>query len=88
MASFWSQFNIRCNCLSPGTFPNLGNNTSKNEPNKVLDTDFLELLEKKCTLKKFGKPKDLLSSLEFLCSDKSDFITGQNIVVDGGWSAL
>lgn len=90
IASFWSEYNIRCNCLSPGTFPNVKANSEKNDsmPNKVNDEEFLEILERKCSLGRFGVPSDLLSSLEFLCSDKSSYMTGSNIVVDGGWSVL
>jgi len=90
IASFWSEYNIRCNCLSPGTFPNVVDNSEKDEtkPNKVNDEEFLDILKSKCSLGRFGIPSDLLSSLEFLCSDKSSYLTGSNIVVDGGWSAI
>lgn len=90
IASFWSEYNIRCNCLSPGSFPNIEVNKAKDNsmPNKVQDEDFLKILEQKCSLGRFGIPSDLLSSLEFLCSDKSSYMTGANIVVDGGWSVI
>ncbi len=89
IASFWSEYNIRCNCLSPGTFPNISkeqNNSSA--PNSIADDEFLKILAKKCSLGRVGVPSDLLSAIEFLCSDKSLYMTGSNIVVDGGWSVL
>jgi gluconate 5-dehydrogenase len=89
LASFWSEYNIRCNCLSPGTFPNPGSSPkSRQEPNKVQDQEFMNILSRKCSLGRVGVPDDLLSALEFLCSDKSAYITGSNIVVDGGWSVI
>lgn len=89
MASFWSEHNIRCNSLSPGIFPNVGpKKEAAAAPNKVQDQGFLDLLADKCSLGRVGVPEDLLSAIEFLCSDKSSYLTGANIVVDGGWSVL
>jgi len=86
IASFWSEYNIRCNSLSPGTFPNFEPEISS--PNQVKDHEFLEILKSKCSLNRVGEPGDLLSAIEFLCSDKSSYMTGSNIIVDGGWSVL
>ena len=89
IASFWSEFNIRCNCLSPGIFPNAGVQKDRQaEPNKVQDNEFLNILKNKCGLGRVGQPEDLHSAIEFLCSDKSAYLTGSNIVVDGGYSVL
>ena len=35
-----------------------------------------------------GTPDDIAPSIEFLLSDESRYITGQNIIVDGGWTAM
>ena len=86
IASFWSEHNIRCNCLSPGTFPNIQKNTLSH--NQVQDDEFITILENKCSMGRVGAPEDLLSAIEFLCSEKSSYMTGTNIVVDGGWSIL
>ena len=86
-ASFWSKHNIRCNVLSPGTFPNVGQ-ADTSRPNRVQDEAFMDILRSKCSLGRVGTPQDLLSALEFLCSDGSSYMTGANLVVDGGWSAL
>ena len=37
-------------------------------------------------LKRMGQPKEIANAVVFLASDKSDYITGQVIVVDGGWT--
>ena len=86
IASFWSEHNIRCNSLSPGTFPNDKKDTFS--PNQVQDYEFINILKKKCSVGRVGVPDDLLSAIEFLCSDKSSFMTGTNIIVDGGWSVI
>lgn len=39
----------------------------------------------KIPLKRIGKPEDIAKAVLFLVSDKSDYITGQTIIVDGGW---
>lgn len=88
LASFWGRQGIRVNALSPGTFPNYDYSNSKKAPNKVNDEKFMNLIKNKCALKRVGKPKDLSSALEFLCTEKSRLLNGENIIIDGGWSLL
>jgi NAD(P)-dependent dehydrogenase (short-subunit alcohol dehydrogenase family) len=68
---------IRVNSVSPGPFPN--EIIIKKYP------AFISRLKKKNPLNKIGKPKDLITSVLFLSSPNSSFITGTNIPVDGGW---
>jgi gluconate 5-dehydrogenase len=89
IASFWAPHGIRCNCLSPGSFPNSASKKSDpSAPNSVEDDEFLIMLNHKCSLGRTGIPKDLESAIQFLCSEKSSYLTGTNLVVDGGWSVL
>lgn len=76
-ASKLSQDGVRVNCISPGPFPNVDN---------VSDKEFLEKLKSKTLLKRIGKPEELVGPCEFLISESSSFITGHNLIVDGGWT--
>lgn len=79
VASFYGVYNIRCNALVPGAFPNV---EGKNRPAEGM----LEGLRKRTVLGRVGIPKDLSGALLFLASDASSYVTGQSIVVDGGWT--
>ena len=75
------QFNIRVNAVSPGAIPT--------PLEKEVWADRLETYEKYLldhqALKYRGSPEDIAEAIMFLVSDRARFITGQNIVVDGGW---
>jgi NAD(P)-dependent dehydrogenase (short-subunit alcohol dehydrogenase family) len=76
-ASFYGKLGITINTISPGPFPS---------ENVQRDKGFIDELNKKTCLNRIGKPEDLAGAFVFLASDTSDFITGQNIIVDGGWT--
>lgn len=77
-ASYLGPFNIQVNAVTPGPFPS----------EKVqLSEGFVKALESKTSLNRIGKPEDLAGAFVFLAADTSNFITGQNIVVDGGWTS-
>ncbi|MDP2167678.1 MAG: SDR family oxidoreductase [Thermodesulfovibrionales bacterium] len=82
IASFYGEHGIRCNSILPGAFPNL-EGSSYNSPK---DEGFLKRLRDKTVLGRFGRPEDLKGALVFLSADSSDYITGQSIIVDGGWT--
>lgn len=66
---------VRVNSLTPGPFPNITPNS---------DMDFINRLSAKTMMKRTGKAEELCGGLLLLCSDASSFMTGTNIVVDGG----
>lgn len=70
--------NIRVNCISPGPFPN---------PATQPDEAFLRELNSKTMLGRTGRPEELVGPVLLLASRASSFMTGANIVVDGGWTA-
>ncbi|AEL23820.1 short-chain dehydrogenase/reductase SDR [Cyclobacterium marinum DSM 745] len=71
--------NIRCNSISPGPFPN--GKVQKDHP------DFIKCLEKRTFLGRVGRATEVAGSVGFLLSNASTYITGHNLVVDGGWTA-
>lgn len=84
-ASFWGQYGVRCNAVLPGPFPNMESKSS----NSVDSGDFfLERLKNNTVLNRFGHPNDLRGILIYLACDASSFMTGQAIVIDGGWTII
>ena len=81
-ASFYGSKGVRCNALLPGAFPNVGGD-SYNAPR---NEDFLSRLSQRTVLGRYGNPDDLKGAIVFLASDGSCYITGQTLVVDGGWT--
>lgn len=69
---------IRVNSITPGPFPN---------PEKLPPADFLQNLCNKTMLGKVGQAREIVGAVILLASDASSFMTGSNIVVDGGWTA-
>ena len=77
-----AKYGIRINCISPGPFP-----SSKVQKYDVKKGNrFIKKLRQKVPLGRIGKPEELKGALVFLASDASSYITGQNLVVDGGWT--
>lgn len=75
LASYLGEHGIRVNALSPG---GVHNNQSES---------FVEQYAKKVLVgNRMAESDDLSGALIFLLSDASQYVTGQNIVVDGGWS--
>ena len=74
--------NIRVNSVSPGVIITPIN---KDMPH-IADPDKRIILEKKHLLG-LGEPRDVANTCVFLLSDASRWITGQNIIVDGGYTA-
>lgn len=78
LSSFLAPHGIRVNALSPGAFPHAF---------QIADTEFHKRLSAKAPLNRVGIPDDLKGTVALLCSDAGKFMTGQNILVDGGWTA-
>jgi len=76
-AIWLAKYGIRVNCISPGPFPSY--HTQQNKK-------FIDELLNKVPLGRIGKPEELKGPLLFLASDASSYVTGHNLVVDGGWT--
>lgn len=74
-ASALARRNIRVNSITPGPFPNVTSSS---------DMEFIGRLSNKTMLKRTGKAEELNGALLLLASDASTFMTGTNIIVDGG----
>ncbi len=76
-ASYLGKLGINVNVVTPGPFPD--KNIQKNKK-------FIKELRKRTCLNRIGQPEEVAGAFVFLASDSSSFITGQNIIVDGGWT--
>ncbi len=74
LATYWADCGIRVNSISPGGVYN-------NQPE-----DFVERLTKLIPLGRMANPNEYQAAILFLCSDASSYMTGSNLVVDGGRS--
>ena len=71
-----AEYNITVNCVSPGI------------TNQILWDKFIEDIpnDNKSYINRKGKTDDIANAVEFFCSDESEYIIGQNLIVDGGRS--
>ena len=76
LSAYFGPSGVRVNCVSPGG---------------ILDNQnqlFIKQYENKVPLRRMGSPNDISPVVCFLLSDSSNYITGQNLIVDGGWTAI
>lgn len=76
LAVYWARDRVRVNAISPGPFP------SSSAP-----APLAERLSSKSPMQRLGMPHELKGAVVYLASDASSYVTGQNLVVDGGWTA-
>ena len=74
LATYLHTKKIRCNAISPGPV--------QNSQSKI----FINKLKKHIPMNRLAKKDEYQGLVQFLCSDKSEYMTGQNIVMDGGRS--
>ena len=77
LASFLAPYNVRVNCISPG-----GVQTEQTP------ADFVPNYSRRTPMRRMARPDDIEGAIVFFASDASAYITGQNLAVDGGWTAI
>ena len=86
-ASFWGGSGVRANSISPGPFSNTEDvGTGQNAVAE--DSPFVAKLKGNTVLGRIGRPLELCGALVFLASDASSYVTGQDLRIDGGWTAV
>ena len=76
LASYFGKNNLRFNCVSPGGIQH-------KQPE-----EFIKKYNAKVPMNRMGTPEDIAPTVSFLLSEKAKYITGQNIAIDGGWTAI
>ena len=76
LASYYGRQGIRVNCVSPGGI------FDHQHPS------FVARYEAKVPMGRLGNPEDIAPAVSFMLSDEAQYITGQNLAIDGGWTAI
>ena len=75
LATYWARKNVRCNMLIPGA-------VQTNQPKFLIKN-----VRKRIPMNRWAKPYEYRKAIQFLASDKSSYMTGQTLIVDGGRTA-
>jgi len=82
LAAQWSRRGVRVNAIGPGYFPS-------EMTASLIDTDSGQrFIERRTPMRRPGQLEELVGPLLLLASDAGSYITGQTIVVDGGWTCV
>ena len=80
MARELAKHNIRVNCIAPGAI-----RTRLLESKWTVDSQAKDRIENRVPLSRIGKPEEIADAMIYLASDASSYVTGETIVVDGGF---
>jgi len=79
LAVYWAPDHVRVNAISPGPFPRADQ--------QGRFADVMRRLESKSPMGRMGSPAEIKGAVALLASEAGSYITGHNLVVDGGWTA-
>ena len=75
LATYWAKKNVRVNCLTPhGVFNDH-------------EQEFIKRFSQLSPMGRMMKKEELVGAVMFLASDASSYVTGENLMVDGGWTS-
>ncbi len=80
LALEWAEFGVRVNAVAPTFIETPG--TKK----WLTDDAFMQSVKQRIPLGKIGQPEDVAASVVFLASDAASMITGETLMIDGGWT--
>jgi NAD(P)-dependent dehydrogenase (short-subunit alcohol dehydrogenase family) len=81
LAAQWGSRGVRVNALAPGFFPT-------DMTGHLADADFARSIRERTLLARTPRSDELDGPLLFLAADASSYMTGQTLVIDGGWTAV
>jgi len=76
LAAYYGPYQVRVNSVSPGGI-------FDHQPDR-----FVKNYNSKVPMRRMGEGKDIVAAVHYLVADESSYITGHNLVVDGGWSIV
>lgn len=77
LAAQWAPQGVRVNAITPGWFP------QKRGPERL---DFMREVNSRIPMGRIGQPSEVVGAVVFLIADASSYVTGHNLVIDGGYS--
>ncbi|PNP59987.1 hypothetical protein THARTR1_00011 [Trichoderma harzianum] len=83
LSNEWAQHKIRVNAIAPGYIATDMNTDTRSNP----DQTYYQSIVTRIPMGHWGKPEDFKGPAVFLASDASSYVSGETIVVDGGWMA-
>jgi NAD(P)-dependent dehydrogenase (short-subunit alcohol dehydrogenase family) len=79
LATSWAPFGIRVTCISPGP-------VDTEFVRETIDEPALAMISERTPMARFARPEEIAACVFFLASDEASYVTGANVLADGGWT--